>query len=180
MIWILVTVFTAGFAGAGIGLLLRNVTRGRLPKGIIPVCAGLTMLIATVGLEYGWERGVRSTMAEDLVVISTRQQQAWYQPWTMIRPWVRGFIAFSPAENVETVPGSGILAVQLRIQERWNPQVIRPALVDCPNTRWTDMTANTRFDEAGMPLDVIWRSPGADDPADPILTAICDHPAPGT
>ena len=179
MFWILVSVFTAGFAGAGIGFLLRNLTRGRLPKGIIPVCAGLTMLIATVGLEYGWDRGVRSTMAEDLVIISTREQQAWYQPWTMIQPWVRGFIAFSPSENVETVPGSGILAVQLRIQERWNPQIIRPALVDCTTNRWTDLTINTQFDDAGLPIDAIWRSSPETGPADPIVGAVCGAAAPG-
>ena len=69
MFWTLVTVFFAGFAGAGIGLVLRHLTRNRVPKGIIPVCAGLTMILATIGQEYGWYNGARSTMAADLVVI---------------------------------------------------------------------------------------------------------------
>lgn len=176
MIWTLITVFIAGFAGAGIGFLLRNLTGKRLPKGIVPVCAGLTMIVATVGLEYGWEGGVRATMAEDLVVVSTREQQAWYQPWTLVRPWVRGFIGYSPAENRETAPGSGILAVQLRIQERWQPQVVSPALVDCVNARWTDLRATTEFDDAGTPIDTIWRE---DDPNVPIVSAVCGGGAAG-
>ncbi|NKX45476.1 hypothetical protein [Roseicyclus persicicus] len=170
MFWTLVTVFIAGFAGAGIGLLLRNITRKRLPKGVVPICAGLTMIAATIGQEYGWERGVRATMAEDLVIVSTREQQAWYQPWTFIRPWTRGFIGYSPSEAVETAPGSGLLAVQLRIQERWQPQMVRPALVDCANARWTDITPELTFAEDGQPIDVRWRETGPDDP---IITAVC-------
>jgi len=177
MFWTLITVFIAGFAGAGIGFLLRNISRSRLPKGIVPVCAGLTMIVATVGLEYGWMNGVRSTMAEDLVVVSTREQQSWYQPWTMVRPWVRGFIGFSPAETVETAEGSGILAVQLRLQERWQPQIVRPALVDCADARWTDLTAGTEFTDAGAPIDATWR---AEDPDFPIVSAVCGGEAAGS
>jgi hypothetical protein len=176
MFWTLVTVFFAGFAGAGIGLVLRNLTRNRLPKGVVPICAGLTMLAATVGLEYGWANGVRATMASDLVMISTREQQAWYQPWTMARPWVRGFIAYSPAETVETATGSGILAVQLRIQERWQPQIIRPALVDCAGNRWTDLTANTTFSDTGQPEGAIWRD---SDTEFPIVSTVCGREAAG-
>lgn len=170
MFWSLVTVVFAGFAGAGIGLVLRSLTRNRLPKGIIPICAGLTMLVATVGLEYSWENGVRRTMAADLVIVSTREQQAWYQPWTLVRPWVRGFISYSPSETVETAEGSGILAVQLRIQERWQPQIIRPALVDCANARWTDLIATTTFTDTGEPEGATWRETGLEDP---VVNAVC-------
>lgn len=163
MFWTLVTVLFAGFAGAGIGLVLRHLSRGRLPNGIIPVCAGLTMILATIGQEYGWSDGVRSTMAADLVVISTREQQSWYQPWTFIQPWVRGFIAFSPAETVETAQGSGLYAVQLRLQERWQPQMVRPALFDCAGARWTDLNATMVFDAAGQPIDALWREEATED-----------------
>ena len=170
MFWTLVTVFFAGFAGAGIGLVLRHLTRNRVPKGIIPVCAGLTMILATIGQEYGWYNGARSTMAADLVVISTREQQNWYQPWTFMQPWVRGFISFSPSETVETAAGSGLFAVQLRLQERWQPQMIRPALFDCAGARWTDLNADMIFDAAGQPVDAIWREEADDDV---IFAAIC-------
>lgn len=172
MFWMLITAFIAGFAGAGIGLLLRTLTRKRLPKGIVPICAGLAMLAATVGQEYGWADGVRSTMPEDLVILSTREQQAWYQPWTYIRPWVRGFVSYSPSETVETAAGSGIHAVQLRIQERWQPQIIRPVLVDCGAGRWADVTPDMSFTDAGEPVDARWREGRPDDPV-PIVGAVC-------
>jgi hypothetical protein len=170
MFWTLITVFISGFAGAGVGLVLRHLSRNRLPKGVIPVAAGIAMIAATIAQEYAWEDGVRRTMPADLVTVSTREQQAWYQPWTFIRPWVRGFISFSPAETVETAPGSGLLAVQLRLQERWQPQMIRPALVDCANARWTDITPAMAFTEDGFPVEAIWRETGAEDP---VIRAVC-------
>lgn len=118
MFWTLLTVFIAGFAGAGIGMMLRHLTRNRLPKGIIPICAGLTMIAATIGQEYGWYENVLDTLPADTVVIFERQQQAWYQPWTFVQPWVRGFIGYSPSDTVETAAGSGILVVQTQLHER--------------------------------------------------------------
>jgi hypothetical protein len=166
----LVTTIVAGFAGAGIGLLLRRLSRRRLPGGVVPVAAGIAMIAATVGQEYGWYDGVRSTMARDLVVVSTREQRTWYQPWTQLRPFVKGFIGYSPAEAVETAEGSDVWAVQLRIQERWQPQTVMPVLVDCGEARWTDLTPDMEMTEAGLPEEARWR------PADPdfaIVEAVC-------
>lgn len=53
MFWTLLTAFVAAFAGAGVGLALRHLSGKRLPKGIIPVFAGLGMIASTVALEYG-------------------------------------------------------------------------------------------------------------------------------
>ena len=170
MFWVLITAIVAGFAGAGIGLLLRSITRKRLPQGVIPVSAGLCMLIATVGTEYGWYRNVVDTMPPDLVVIAERKQQAWYQPWTFVRPWVRGFLSYAPSDTVETAPGSGILVVQLRQQERWQPQMIRPNLVDCDAGRRAEILAETTFSESGVPQNAPWIEVGADDP---ILSTVC-------
>jgi len=168
--WALMTALFAGIAGAGIGLGLRALSGKRLPKGIIPVCAGATMLVATVGTEYGWYTNVLRTMAPDLVVISEREQQAWYQPWTFVRPWVRGFIGYSPSEMVETAEGSDIYVVQLRRQERWQPQMVLPNIVDCEGGRRADILPDTEFSETGEPVGVTWREVPDDDP---ILSAVC-------
>lgn len=109
-------------------------------------------------------------MAPDTVVISERHQQAWYQPWTYVRPWVRGFVSYSPSETVETAEGSGILAVQIRLQERWQPEVVRPILVDCENARRASLTPETEFDDEGHPIDADWFEAGR---SDPIITAVC-------
>jgi hypothetical protein len=51
MFWTLLTAFVAGFAGAGTGFALRHLSGKRLPKGIVPVAAGIAKIAATVGLE---------------------------------------------------------------------------------------------------------------------------------
>ena len=170
MFWSLLTALVAGFAGAGVGLALRHMSGKRLNLGIIPVCAGLAMIVATVATEYQWAPNVQRTMAPDLVIIAEREQQSWYQPWTYFTPWVRGFIGYSPSETVETAEGSGIHVVQTRIQERWQPEVVRPVLVECEGWRRADLTPETSFDDDGQPIDVTWRD-GAEE--DPILSVVC-------
>jgi len=171
MFWTLLTAIVAAFAGAGVGLGLRSLSGKRLPKGIIPICAGAAMLVSTIALEYGWYSNVVDTMAEDLVVISEREQQAWYQPWTFVQPWVRGFISYSPSETEETASGSGIFVVQLRVQERWQPQMVLPNLVDCDAGRRADLSNSVEFSETGQPLNAGWQEVGAEDP---IISAVCD------
>jgi len=170
MFWSLLTAFVAAFAGAGVGLALWHLTGKRLPKSIIPVGAGIAMIVSTVALEYQWSANVLRTMAPDTVVVSERRQQAWYQPWTYVRPWVRGFIGFSPEELTETAPGSGILVVQMRRQERWQPQVVIPNLVDCDAGRRAELHTDMTFDDAGQPQNANWRDVPADDP---IVSAVC-------
>lgn len=177
MFWALITAVFAGFAGAGIALALRHLSGKSLPFGVIPVGAGLGMIAATIGLEYGWSDSVRASMADDLVVISEREQQAWYQPWTYVDPWVRGFIGYSPSETVETAPGSGILVVQMRRQERWQPEMVLPNLVDCDTDRRAEITPEVEFDDAGQPANVLWRDVGSEDP---IIAAVCGGEAIGS
>lgn len=171
MFWTLLTALVAAFAGAGVGLLLRALTRKRLPMGVIPVCAGLGMIAATVGTEYGWYPNVVRTMPEDLVIVSERQQQAWYQPWTFIRPWTRGFVSYSPSETVETAAGSNIWVVQMRLQERWQPQIVRPSLIDCGLERRAEVTPEVSFTDDGMPINAAWREVGG---RDTIIATVCE------
>lgn len=177
MFWALLTALVAAFAGAGIALVLRHFTGKRLPKGIIPIGAGLGMLVSTVALEYGWYDSVVASMSDDLVVISEREQQAWYQPWTYVRPWVRGFIAYSPSETVETGENSGILVVQMRRQERWQPEIVVPNIVDCDGARRAEILPDTEFSDTGDVTNAAWRDVGAEDP---IIQAICGGGAMGS
>ena len=50
MFWTLVTAIFAGFAGAGVGFALRHLSGRRLPKGIVPIAAGI-MPAATAAAE---------------------------------------------------------------------------------------------------------------------------------
>ena len=172
MFWTLIATIFAGFAGAGVGLLLRRVTRQRLPRSIVPILAGGVMLAATVGQEYGWYTNVLDTMDQNTIVIWEREHQAWWQPWTYVGPWVRGFAAYVPSETVETAPGSGVLVAQIWIQERWNPATIRPILVHCALGRRADILPDTVFGAGGDPVNANWQNIP---PTDPILASFCNE-----
>lgn len=86
MIWHLVAAIFAALAGAGIALLLRNLSRKRLPKWIIPAFAGLGMFAYTINYEYTWFETKEARLPEGSeVVLSERGDMLW-RPWTMLFP----------------------------------------------------------------------------------------------
>lgn len=86
MIWHLIAAIAAGMAGAGIALLLRSLTRNRLPKWIIPVFAGLGMLTYTIYFEYTWFDTKQARLPEGSIVISAEKGEMLWRPWTMKFP----------------------------------------------------------------------------------------------
>lgn len=167
------TVF-AGLAGAGIAMLLRRASGGRLPKWLTPVGAGAAMLAATISQEYSWYQATLDAMPDDTVVIVEREQQAWWQPWTFVQPFVQAFIAFQPSETTETAAGSGILVAQTQIRERWQPGVVKPVLVDCGGNRRAELFPTTEFDEEGHPTNADWLTVPEDDA---LIRAVCGEAA---
>ncbi|MEJ6392646.1 hypothetical protein V8J82_05215 [Gymnodinialimonas sp. 2305UL16-5] len=170
MFWTLIAAVFSGLAGAGIAMALRKLSGNRLPKGIMPVFAGIAMIAGTVAQEYSWFPNNLDDLPPDAVVLSTREQQAVYQPWTYVQPWVRGFIAFAPSETVETMEGSEVYVIQAHIRERWQPAIIRPVLVDCARELRFDIAADTTFDDEGRPEGL---SPVGDGPDDPVIPSVC-------
>ena len=86
MIWHLIAAIVAAVAGAGIALLLRSLTRNRLPKWIIPVFAGLGMLSYTIYFEYTWFDTKQARLPEGSVVVSAEKGEMLWRPWTMKFP----------------------------------------------------------------------------------------------
>lgn len=170
MLWSLVATFVGGFAGGGVGLILYKLSRGRLPKGIIPVAAGIAMMITTVAQEYAWYPNNLANMSPQTVVLVEREQQAWWQPWTYVTPRVSGFVAYIPEEVRETAEGTGIFVVQTQLRERWQPAIIKPILVDCGASARAELFASTEIDDQGAVENAAWL---AVEPDDPILAAIC-------
>lgn len=170
MFWTLLAAIFAGLAGVGIGMALRKLSGNRLPKGILPVSAGIAMIATTVAQEYAWFPNNLDDLPPDAVVLSTREQQAIYQPWTYIRPWIRGFIAFAPGETVETVENSDVFVIQAHIRERWQPEMIRPVVVDCVRYMRFDVDPGTTFDDLGRPEGA---SPTGRGDEDPVIASVC-------
>lgn len=86
MIWHLFAAICAALAGAGIALVLRNLSRNWLPKWCIPVFAGLGMLGYTIHYEYTWFDTKQARLPEGAVVVSSEEGQMLWRPWTTRYP----------------------------------------------------------------------------------------------
>lgn len=86
MFWHLIAALIAAVCGAGVALLLRSLTRKRLPKWIIPVFAGLAMLGYTIHFEYNWFEYKKELLPEGTVVVASQEGQMFWRPWTIQFP----------------------------------------------------------------------------------------------
>ncbi len=86
MIWHLIAAICAALAGAGIALVLRSLTRKRLPKWIIPAFAGLGMLSYTIHYEYTWFDAKQVRLPEGSVIVSSEKGDMLWRPWTALFP----------------------------------------------------------------------------------------------
>lgn len=93
MIFELFAVIFAGVAGAGLMLLVTNLSRGRLPRWVLPLGAGASMMIAAIAMEYGWYARTRAALPEDMVVADRVAASNWYRPWTYAVPMTERFVA---------------------------------------------------------------------------------------
>lgn len=91
MIWHLIAAIFAGLGAAGIGLLLRTLSRGRLPRWIVPVFAGLGMLGYQIHHEYTWFDHKRAQLPDSARVVASEQRPALWRPWTYAFPLTTAF-----------------------------------------------------------------------------------------
>src|SRR5690606_22292277 len=82
MFFELIAAVVAGVAVAGIAMGLRWISRGFLPKWIVPAAAGLGMLSFAIWSEYSWfERNV-ATQPTGVIVAWNNEQRSFLRPWS--------------------------------------------------------------------------------------------------
>lgn len=91
MIWHLIAAVFAALAAAGIGLMLRYLSRNRLPKWIVPVMAGLGMLSYQIHVEYSWFDHKRAQLPASAEVVDTATGTEVWRPWTFVFPMTTRF-----------------------------------------------------------------------------------------
>lgn len=110
MIWHLIAAISAALAGAGIALVLRNLTRNRLPKWIIPAFAGLGMLGYTIHYEYTWFETKQARLPEGSVVVSSEDGHMLWRPWTTLFPMPLAYTVLDGANALIEDTANGRIA----------------------------------------------------------------------
>jgi len=134
MLWTLIAIGISGLGAAGIAMLLRKLTRNRLPKWIIPAFGGLGMLAYQIYYEYSWfEHQLLRQPAESVLVASETGEVLW-RPWTYYWPMTTAFTVLdSKSLQRPDASGSSVVAFNLyRFEKQHIDQVShQPHLLNC-------------------------------------------------
>ncbi|MBD1204344.1 MAG: hypothetical protein O9292_09765 [Rhodobacteraceae bacterium] len=146
----LIAAFISAIACAGIGMLLRKLSGGRLPKWLVPAAAGAGMIGFAVVMEYGWFGRQAAALPEGVVVVWEDQRPQALRPWTMAVPMTSRFLAMD-TRSLAAHPGDpDLILAEVYGFARW--QGIEQALlvVDCATDRSVRLTAAMKIDDSGV------------------------------
>lgn len=172
MFFELIGTIMAGVAMALLVWALNRVLKGRLPSWLIPVSAGLAMLVATISSEYGWFERTKATMPEGMVVAQSIEEQVFYRPWTYAKPYVSRFVAVDQAAMRTHPDQPDKRIVDLVFYGRWARTAKVPVLFDCAAARRADIVDGIEFGTGGEVLGADWIEMSKEDP---VLRAACEE-----
>jgi hypothetical protein len=168
LIGVIMAAAVAGITFFAINRLLG----GALPRWLMPVCAGLAMIAATISLEYSWFTRTSGNLPEGLVVADKIEDQAIYRPWTYLNPYVGRFSAVDTANATRNDAMPGHVMADVYFFGRWSPVNRVPVLFDCVGARRASLADGAEFDDAGRVVNATWHDMIADDP---VLITACEE-----
>ncbi|KIC34648.1 hypothetical protein [Leisingera sp. ANG-S5] len=166
----LIAVIFAGVAAAGVVMLLNRTLKGRLPRWMAPVAAGLAMIGVTVASEYGWYSRTKAALPEGLAVAETIENRSLYRPWTQVVPYVDRFAAVDTATMKSHAAHPQVFLADLYFFGRWAPVSKQAAVLDCGKWQRALAGGTVAFSGDGLPKGLDWIAAEADDA---ILTTAC-------
>ncbi len=163
MLFELIAVVVAGVAGAGVVLILRRIVPA-LPRWLVPVGAGATMLAVSISLEYSWFERNAAALPEGVKVATTHENKAFWRPWTHAYPFVDRFIAVDQVGVLQNEAAQGQLMTSLYVFGRWTPTRRIRSIFDCETGRRADLLPGVVLAEDGSVPESAWIETGHDDP----------------
>ncbi|WP_249978377.1 hypothetical protein [Vreelandella olivaria] len=147
MIWHLIAAIFAALAAAGIGLILRHLSRNRLPKWIIPVFAGLGMLGYQIHVEYSWFEHKQRQLPASAVVIDSATGTEMWRPWTFFFPMTTRFSVVD-RDSIQRTQHQGATLAEFMLYhfERHHTDLVipQPYLLNCSNRELVAIDMDTR------------------------------------
>ena len=167
----LVAILVAAFFGAGVGLILRKLSGGRLPRWIVPVAAAAGLLGTAIYTEYGWYPRLRAGLPEGVVLARRIESRAPWRPWTYVWPLTEGALLVDRRKTLRHPAVPELIVTQVWRFGRWQPTRESMVAFDCAGARRVDITEGVRFTDAGALEGGTWVPLSPDDP---VLRTACD------
>ncbi|MFU8825005.1 hypothetical protein [Yoonia sp.] len=169
----IITIVAAGFAAAGVALILNRLTGRRLPRWIVPAFAGGGMILMSLTNEYRWYPRTLTLLPSGYEVISTGDYSAPFSPWTYVLPYVNRFAAVDVAGVQRNANLPDLRLTNVVFFMRWQPVQMRTAVFDCAQGRSALIDGDVVFQDDGSIRVPRWDQTGPDDPA---TALVCQEP----
>ncbi|MCB1971655.1 MAG: hypothetical protein H6851_11100 [Geminicoccaceae bacterium] len=170
MIMELVATFALGLGVAGVVLVLRFLSRGRLPGYLVPIAAGLGMITFTIWGEYSWFSRVEAGLPDNVVVLGEFSNSVPYRPWTYVFPQINRFSAVDLGSRKRHPDHPDLNMVDVFLVAHREPTRTLTMFVDCAGRRSAEVDGALMLDDNGAPEDANWIGL---DGSDPLLVAVC-------
>lgn len=158
MLYELIATLSAGFAMAGIALVLRHLTKlllkKQLPKWILPLFAGIGIFSFQIHQEYNWFSQMQSKLQQGTIVVKTVEKTYWYRPWTYAKPQIVRFMAVDIANAEINKINPQLKRVNIYLFERRMSSKIIPQLFDCEKNQMANIpTQSEKIEWVAMNTD---------------------------
>ena len=171
MLFELFATIVAGFAAAGIAMILRKLTGGRLPKWLSPAAAGAAMLAFAIWSEYSWFVRTTAALPVGFQVVSQGESSAPWRPWTYLRPMTDRFAAVDTNTLRRNEAFPDLRLAEVYFFARWAPVNRLTTVFDCARSRRAPIVEGVTLAEDGAIEGAEWVAVPADDPS---LAAVCN------
>ncbi len=147
MIWHLLAALFVGLGAGGLAHLLRLASGRRLPRWIVPVCAGLGMLGYQIHHEYSWLDYKRSQLPATAQVVDAEKGQMFWRPWTHLFPMTVAFTVVDHSSMVRRQADEHQLVefVLYRFEKEYVDRLDhQPHLMNCTTREMVPLTGEKR------------------------------------
>lgn len=140
MLYELIAAIVAGVALGGIAMALRALTRGLLPKWLVPAAAGIGILGYSVWSEYSWYSRALAAQPQGVVIAWHNGESAPWRPWSYLAPVITRFTAVDTrtVQRHPDYPDQRI--IDLLLSARWQPGTVVKVVFDCAGHKRADLS----------------------------------------
>jgi len=162
MLFHLLATFMIGVLAASVAFVLMRLTKGWLPRYVIPIAAGASMIAYNIWNEYTWFQRTSAALPPSFVVAEVAPPSSTpFSPWTYVFGRIQSFKVLDK-RSVRTNPKRpGFAIVELYRFERLTPPQKINRIIDCAGHQSAEITAKTKVDRDGFPTNVTWAPLGA-------------------
>ncbi len=176
MVFTLIAALMSGVLGASVAYIVFRWSGRRLPRAIIPFAAAFAMIAYSGWNEATWYKRTAAALPEQFIVVEEGPPvSSPLSPWTYVVPRTDSFRVLD-TQSVQPLPkNEGRYLAQVHKIERFLGSRRSNVIIDCKTSEQAEITAATKFDEAGLPANVTWVKIA---PGNGIVALVCGKASP--